>query len=65
MIRPAEDRLSYSKLLAPEGDYEIEFAIGTTYSLDLNALVGVSMAFGLKEEIEDEFIRNPPLALEG
>lgn len=64
MIKPAEDRLSYSKLLKPPVDYVVDFAVGTTYSLDLEALVGVPMAFNLGEEMESEFMRNPLLALE-
>lgn len=65
MIRPAEDRLNYSSLLNPPLGYEVEFAIGTTYSLDLEALVGVPMALSLSEEMDSTFIENPIFILEG
>ena len=65
MIRPAEDRLNYSNLLNPPLGYEVEFAIGTTYSLDLEALVGVPMALSLSEEMDSTFIENPIFILEG
>lgn len=65
MIRPAEDRLNYSNLLNPPVGYEVEFAIGTTYSLDLEALVGVPMALSLSEEMNSTFIENPIFILEG
>lgn len=65
MIKPGEDRVSYGKLLTPPLDYKLDFAIGTTYSLDLNALIGVPISLALSEEINDEFIQNPIALLEG
>ncbi|MDU6339840.1 MAG: phospholipase D family protein [Clostridium sp.] len=65
MIKPGEDRVSYGKILTPPLDYKLDFAIGTTYSLDLNALIGVPISLALSEEINDEFIQNPIVLLEG
>ena len=42
MLNPNNDRLDYGQVLAPPSNYKLDFAIGTTYSLDLDALVAVS-----------------------
>lgn len=65
MINPEKDRYSYGKLLTPPVDYKLEFAVGTTYSLDLNALIGVPISLELSEEIEGSFLENPIAILEG
>jgi hypothetical protein len=65
MFKPAEDRLNYSNLLTPPEGYTVEFAVGTTYSLDLEALVGVPMSMFLSEEMESSFLENPIAVLEG
>ncbi|WP_462411413.1 phospholipase D family protein [Neobacillus sp. Marseille-QA0830] len=65
MLKPAEDRLNYSDLLTPPAGYEVEFAIGTTYSLDLEALVGVPLALCLSEEMDRTYQNNPIYILEG
>ena len=41
MFDAAHNRLSYSELLMPEPGYVLEFAVGLTYSLDLEALLGI------------------------
>jgi len=41
MLRPSSDRLDYGSLLIPPPGYEADFALGTTYGLDLEALVGL------------------------
>ena len=56
MLKPASDRLDYSKMMAPPFGYETVFAVGTTYSLDLDALIGISIALGLSESIEADEI---------
>ena len=64
MFRPSNDRLDYSKMLTPPYGYETVFAVGTTYSLDLNALIGASIALGLSESIDSELKDNPIYLLE-
>ena len=34
MLNPNNDRLDYGQIIAPPADYNLDFAIGTTYSLD-------------------------------
>ena len=46
MLNPNNDRLDYGQILAPPAGYDLDFAVGTTYSLDLDALVGASLALG-------------------
>ncbi|MBQ8882797.1 MAG: phospholipase D family protein, partial [Clostridia bacterium] len=64
MINPNNDRLDYGKLLAPPDKYKLDYAIGTTYSLDLEALVGASLALGLGEELDGGVANNPIALLE-
>lgn len=64
MFRPAEDRLDYADILAPPAGYKCEFAIGTTYSLDLEALIGVPLALFLGEEMDGTLLENPVYVLE-
>ena len=64
MFNPNNDRLDYSQLLAPPAEVEMDFAVGTTYSLDLDALVGASMALSLSEETDSVLMNNPVCLLE-
>jgi len=64
MLNPNNDRLDYGQILAPPANYYIDFAVGTTYSLDLDALVGASLAMGLSEETDSELMNNPVCLLE-
>ena len=41
MFDLANNRLSYSEILQPDAGYTLDFAVGLTYSLDLEALIGV------------------------
>ncbi len=43
----------------PPYGYRLEHAVGTTYSLDLETLTGVSIALGLSEDTDSELARNP------
>lgn len=45
MIEPRKDRLIYGNIIAPPKGYELDYAVATTYSLDLDALVGLCFAF--------------------
>lgn len=65
MLKPDKNRLNYSDILKPPVDYEVEFAIGRTYSLDLEALIGVPLALSLAEEMSHTFQDNPIFMLEG
>lgn len=64
MFKPTIDRLDYSKMLAPPYGYETVFAVGTTYSLDLDALIGITIALGLSESIDSGLKDNPIYLLE-
>lgn len=59
LLNPQSDRLDYTKLLTPPLGYETEYAVGTTYSLDLNSLIGVTMALGLSEALDEDCLKNP------
>lgn len=39
MLHPKHNRIDYGDQLIPPQDYELSFAVGTTYSLDLEALM--------------------------
>lgn len=59
MFDVAKDRLSYGELLRPDVGYRLDFAVGMTYSLDLEALLGVPISLGLLEEGDEEQMRSP------
>lgn len=42
-----ESRISFAETLRPPSGYELSFAVGTTYSLDLRALLGLCIPLGL------------------
>lgn len=58
MFRPDKDRLDYSKIITPPLDYEVIQAVGTTYSLDLETLLGIPLALGLEQSIGGAFSEN-------
>lgn len=64
MLNPENDRLDYGKILTPPGGYSLDFAVGTTYSLDLDALTGASIALGLSEDTDSKLLNNPVFVLE-
>ena len=59
MLNPNSDRLDYGQILAPPAGYDLDLAVGTTYSLDLETLTAVSIALGLKEDMDSDLLRNP------
>lgn len=65
MLNPGEDRLDYGNILIPPDSYILDFAVGTTYSLDLDALVGVCIALGLSVESDSNIMKDPLCLLEG
>lgn len=64
MLNPNHDRLDYGEILAPPAGCALAFAVGTTYSLDLDALVVASLAMGLSEETDSVLMNNPVCLLE-
>lgn len=64
MFDTAHNRLSYSELLQPEIGYKLDFAVGLTYSLDLEALLGIPVSLGLLDEVDSELMRSPFYLLE-
>lgn len=53
MLDMANDRLDYLELLRPPKDHRLEYAVGTTYSLDLGALLGACMSLaGIDSETD-------------
>lgn len=64
MLNPNNNRLDYGQLLSAPDKYKLDFAIGTTYSLDLDALVGASLALGLSEDTDSKIAQNPIALLE-
>lgn len=57
MFNPNEDRLYYGNLLSPE-DCRIDFAIGTTYSLEFASLISASMSIGLDDDVDSNLMKN-------
>lgn len=60
MFKPtsARDRMNYGEVLMPPPGFRLECAVGTTYSLDLETLAGVSIALGLSEDTDSELVNN-------
>ena len=54
-----KDRVSYGNLLLPPDGYTLNFAVGTTYSLDLEALTAVCISLGLAEDTDSTLLQNP------
>ena len=61
MFRPDSnrDRTGYSSILMPPDGYRLDRAVGTTYSLDLEALTAVAICLGLSEETDSKLMQNP------
>lgn len=59
MFSLENDRQDYGRLLAPLQGYEIETAVGTTYSLDLEALTFTAISLGLGGDTDSMLGRNP------
>ncbi len=65
MLKPSIDRLDYGNLLLPPPNYQVDLAVGTTYSLDFDALVGgACMALGLEADTDSALLQNPIYLLE-
>lgn len=64
MFDLANDRLSYGELLRPEAGYSLDCAVGMTYSLDLEALLGVPVSLGMLDEAGEGSMNSPLFVLE-
>lgn len=64
MLNPYNDRMYYGKILSPPEDCELDFAIATTYSLDLDSLIGASISIGLSDDIDSDLSENPIFLLD-
>ena len=64
MLDPKNNRLDYESILSPPNNYQLDFAVGATYSLDLDALVGASISLGLASETDSDLNENPIFLLE-
>ena len=59
MFRTDYDRLNYGEIIKPPYGYSLNKAIGTTYSLDLEALTGIAISLGLIEDTDSQLRNNP------
>lgn len=64
MLNPDKDRIDYGNILKPPVGYRLDFAVGTTYSLDLDALFGACLFLSLAEDMDSEIADNPIYMLE-
>lgn len=56
--------LLYSDLLQPSPGFEVQFAVGATYSLSFEGLLSVPMAFGMLGEFDATIRQSPAYLLE-
>lgn len=54
MLDPKQNRIYYGDQLIPPDDYELDLAIGTTYSLDLEALMVLPVALFYAQKIDGD-----------
>ena len=59
MFIPDKDRLNYGNILSPPVNCKLDFAIGTTYSLDLQALISSALSLGLSKQMDSDLINDP------
>ena len=64
MFDPRKDRVDFGKILTPPDGYGLDFAVGTTYSLDFDAFIGACMSLGLSEDTESALLNNPIFMLD-
>lgn len=63
MLDPQKNRINFGESIRPESDYNFDFVIATTYSLDLEALLFLPVSlFNGKDLITDKNITNELLA---
>lgn len=54
MLHPKNDRLDYGEQLIPPEGYELSYAVGTTYTLDLEALMIIPVALFYSQTLDAE-----------
>lgn len=59
VLKTDSDRLNYGNILMPPVGYHLEKAVGSSYSLDLEALTAVAITLGLLEATDTELKNNP------
>jgi len=64
MFDTSQNRLNYGELLQPGLGCSLDFAVGLTYSLDLEALLGVPISLGILDEMDTSLRDNPFYLLE-
>ncbi len=52
MLHPKQNRIDYGEQLVPPNDYQLAYAVGSTYSLDLEALMILPVALFYSQKIE-------------
>lgn len=58
------NRVDYGELLIENPDYELDQAVGMTYSLDMEALMGIPLCLGMRGEMTSGQRNNPLYVLE-
>ncbi len=58
------DRVDYGELLSEDAYYELDQAVGLTYSLDMEALMGIPLCLGMHGEMTTGQKNNPLYVLE-
>lgn len=58
------DRVDYGSLLIEDIEYELEHAVCLTYSLDMEALLGIPLCLGMRGEMTSSQRNNPLYVLE-
>ena len=58
------NRVDYGELLSVDVDYELDQAVGLTYSLDMEALMGIPLCLGMHGEMTSGQRSNPLYVLE-
>lgn len=58
------NRVDYGELLIVDADYELDQAVGMTYSLDMEALMGIPLCLGMRSEMTSGQRNNPLYVLE-
>lgn len=53
------NRVDYGELLIEDPDYELDQAVGMTYSLDMEALMGIPLCLGMRGEMTSGQRNNP------
>ena len=61
MLSPEANRINYSEAIIPPKGYELESAICTTYSLDFEALIAITMALGFSIDTPQQEKENKAL----